>query len=150
MKIEEYFSNESKNWHARAYFKFLKLSGQVDVKLKKTLSAYGVTHAQLNVLNQLVRNHPSPMDAKTLKDKLIVPSPDLTRLLDRLVKKEFVTRSTCPDNRRKIDINVTDLGIEEFFKIHKSAKASVNHYFETNISKEDAKELFRILNKVEI
>lgn len=150
MKIKEYFSNESKNWHARAYFKFLKLSGQVDVKLKKTLSSYGITHAQLNVLNQLVRNHPSTMDAKTLKDKLIVPSPDLTRLLDRLVKKGFVTRITCPDNRRKLDINVTDNGIKVFFEIHTAAKSSVNDYFESNLSKEDAKVLFKILNQVEL
>ncbi|WP_298520003.1 MarR family transcriptional regulator [uncultured Kordia sp.] len=150
MSEENLFKDEAKNWHARGYFKFLQVSGKVDVQLKKTLKEFGVTHSQLNVLNLLVKNHPNPLDAKTIKEKLIVPSPDLTRLLDRLVKKELVKRETCLDNRRKLDITVTDKGIELFYAAHSKAKKSVKNYFEDYISEEEARELFRILNKVQL
>jgi DNA-binding MarR family transcriptional regulator len=33
-----------------------------------------------------------------------------TRLIDKLLKKELVTRNTCPSNRRKIEIFITEKG----------------------------------------
>lgn len=150
MSNKHLFNDEAKNWHAKGYFKFLKISGKVDIQLKRTLKTFGITHPQLNVLNLLVRNHPNPLDAKTLKDKLIVQSPDLTRLLDRLVKKELVKRETCLDNRRKLDITVTDKGMELFYAAHNQGKKAVHNYFEDYLSEDEAKELFRILNKIQL
>ena len=150
MKQNDIFTNESKDWHARVYFKLLKVSGEVDVRIKNTLKPFEITHSQLSILNALVRNHPEPLDAKTIKERLIVPSPDLTRLLDRLVKKGLVDRRTCPTNRRKIDITVTENGTTLFFEAHRSAKQAVNNYFEDNMTKEEAKELFRILSKIKL
>jgi MarR family transcriptional regulator, 2-MHQ and catechol-resistance regulon repressor len=72
----------------------------------------------------------------------------VTRLLDRLVKKGFVLRETCPENRRKIDISVTESGIELFHKAHFEAKKALRNYFEDQVSKDEANELRKILNKM--
>ena len=95
------FEKDLKNPYAISYFKFLKTAAWVDLRIKESLKPYNLTHSQLNVLNLLVKNHPKPMDAKTIKANLVVASPDLTRLLDRLVKKGLVNRKTCSTNRRE-------------------------------------------------
>ncbi len=142
------FENDAMSPFARGYFSLVKTAGWIDVQLKEALKPYDITHAQLNVLNVLAKNYPEPMNAKTIKENLIVASPDLTRLLDRLVKKELVDRQTCLENRRKIDITVTKKGIKLFYKLHRVAKKSVNNFFEDSISVDEAKRLHRILKKI--
>lgn len=148
MSSKKTFIEDTQNWYARGYFSLVKTAGWVDIKLKQALKPFGITHAQLNILSLLAKNHPEPMDAKSIKEKLVVQSPDLTRLLDRLVKKGLVDRKTCPENRRKLDITATDKGIELFYEMHCIAKSAVNNYFKDNISEEEARALFKILRKI--
>ncbi|CAM1369129.1 MarR family winged helix-turn-helix transcriptional regulator [Tenacibaculum xiamenense] len=148
MSNEKVFVDDTQSWYAKGYFSLVRTAGWVDIKLKEALKPFGITHVQLNILSLLAKNHPEPMDAKSIKEKLVVKSPDLTRLLDRLVKKGLIDRRTCPENRRKIDITVTEEGIQTFYDIHCIAKAAVNNYFEDNLSEDDAKELYRILAKI--
>jgi DNA-binding MarR family transcriptional regulator len=69
-------------------------------------------------------------------------------LLDRLVKKGLVYRETCLENRRKIDISLTDQGKELFVSAHESAKKAIGNFFDDQITEEEAKDLRRILKKI--
>lgn len=137
-----------KSIHALAYFNLLKTGSWVEEKVKKALSPHNLTHAQLNALYILFENDPDPVSANELKKKILVSNPDVTRLLDRLVKKGFVIRETCPENRRKIDISLTDPGRKLFVEAHHSAKQSLGEFFKNQITEEEAKELRRILHKI--
>lgn len=148
MSNKKVFKEDAQNSYARGYFRLLKTAAWVDIRLKNALKPFGITHAQLNILSLLAKNHPEPMDAKSLKEKLVVQSPDLTRLLDRLVKKELVDRKTCPENRRKLDITATEKGIKLFYDVHCIAKESVNNYFEDNLTENEAQQLHEILSKI--
>jgi DNA-binding MarR family transcriptional regulator len=77
-----------------------------------------------------------------------VNNPDVTRLMDRLVKKDFVVRQTCPENRRKVDISLTDSGRRLFEAAHLAAKQALGNFFEDQITEEEATELRRILHKL--
>lgn len=134
--------------HALAYFNFLKTGSWIDEKVKEALKPFNITHAQLNTLHILMKNYPEPVSANELKRKILVSNPDVTRLLDRLVKKGYVVRETCTENRRKIDISLTDIGEKLFEKAHLSAKQAVGSFFEKQITEDEAKELRRILHKI--
>lgn len=134
--------------HALAYFNLLKTGSWIEEMVKEALKPYGLTHAQLNALHILFEIDPEPVSANELKNGILVSNPDVTRLLDRLVKKGFVLRETCPDNRRKIDISLTDSGKEKFMKAHLAAKKALGNFFENKILEEEAKELRRILHKL--
>jgi len=133
---------------AKSYFSLLATASWIENRMREALKPFNLTHAQLNALYILVQNHPKPIPAKALKEKILVNNPDVTRLLDRLVKKGFVLRETCPENRRKIDISVTESGIELFHKAHFEAKKALRNYFEDQISKDEANELKKIMNKM--
>lgn len=133
---------------AKSYFTFLATASWIEARIKEALRPFKLTHAQLNALYILVQSHPEPLPAKAIKNKILMNNPDVTRLLDRLVNKGYVLRETCPNNRRKVDISVTESGIELFHKAHFEAKRAVRNYFEDQISQEEAEELRNILNKM--
>ena len=134
--------------HARAYFNLLKTGGWVEEKLKGALKPFNLTHAQLNALHILFDSDPKPVSANELKRKILVSNPDVTRLLDRMVKKGFVLRETCPENRRKIDISLTDAGKQLFMGARQAAKAALGNFFERQITEDEAEELRKILHKI--
>lgn len=137
-----------KSIHALAYFNLLKTAGWVEELIKKALKPYNLTHAQLNALYILYENDPEPVSANDLKEGILVRNPDVTRLLDRLVLKGYVQRETCPENRRKIDISLTDPGRQLFMEAHLAAKGALGNFFEKQISEDEAKDLRQILHKI--
>src|SRR5210317_1465756 len=96
---------EIRSIHALAYFNLLKTGSWIEERVKKALRPLNLTHAQLNALYILYENDPEPVSVTELKERILVSNPDVTRLLDRLVKKGYVLRETCEHNRRKIDIS---------------------------------------------
>ena len=134
--------------HALAYFNLLKTGSWIEDQVKKSLKPYDLTHAQLNALYILMENHPEPVSANDLKEKILVNNPDVTRLLDRLVRKGYVVRETCPQNRRKIDISLTASGRTLFDKAHQEVKQNLGNFFENQITEDEANELRRILRKM--
>lgn len=139
---------DSTSRHAIAYFNLLKTGSWIDGRMKKALKPFDLTHAQLNVLYTLYEFDPKPVSANELKKRILVNNPDVTRLLDRLVKKGLVLRETCPENRRKINILLTDSGRTLFEKAHLSAKNALGDFFEKQITEDEAIELRRILHKI--
>lgn len=137
-----------KSIHAIAYFNLLKTGSWIEENVKKALKPFDLTHAQLNALYILLENDPEPVSASELKKKILVSNPDVTRLLDRLVKKGYVLRETCPESRRKIDISLTDPGRKLFVEAHHAAKQSIGEFFENQITEDEAIELRRILHKI--
>ena len=134
--------------HAKAYYNILATSSWIEARIKEALKPFNLTHAQLNVLHLLYESHPRPVSANELKVKILVSNPDVTRLLDRLVKKGYVTRNPCPESRRKIDISISDSGKDIFLKAHQAGKRSVRDFFKEQITAEEAAELRRILHKM--
>jgi DNA-binding MarR family transcriptional regulator len=137
-----------KTVHALAYFNLLKTGSFLEELIKKALKPLNLTHAQLNALYILFEKHPEPVSAIELKKRILVSNPDVTRLLDRLVIKGYVRRETCPENRRKIDISLTDTGKKTFIEAHLAAKTSLGNFFEKKITEEEALELRSILHKI--
>lgn len=130
-----------------AYFNFLKTSNLIEEQVKQALKEHDLTHSQLNVLYILKENDPNPVSNSEINQRILVKSPDLTRLLDRLVKKNLVDRQICPENRRKMNIKLTEHGKQVFKKAGNDAKRSVNNFFE-NLTEKEAGQLREIMRKV--
>ena len=139
---------DSESIHALAYFNLLKTAGWIEINVKGALKPLGLTHAQLNALHILMDSHPNPVSASSVKKGILVSSPDVTRLLDRLVKKGCVNRKTCPMNRRKVDISLTKDGEILFKKANIAAKESLGNFFKNKISDDEASKLRELLKKI--
>jgi DNA-binding MarR family transcriptional regulator len=78
---------------------------------------YDLTHAQYNVLRILrgaLREADPQNQARTCGDiasRLVTFEPDVTRLLDKLERQEFITRERAADDRRVVRSRITDKGL---------------------------------------
>jgi DNA-binding MarR family transcriptional regulator len=72
---------------------------------------FGITPQQYNVLRILRGKHPESINPSEIKEVMIDKNPDITRLCDRLLAMGLIGRSIDSDNRRKMNIVITDLGL---------------------------------------
>ena len=72
-----------------------------------------------------------------------------TRLVDKLILKDFVSREICKHNRRKIDIFITDKGLKFLDEINPIIDKS-EELMTTNLSEEEKNILTKLLNKIAV
>lgn len=99
-----------------------------------------------NILRIVRGNKGEATSPGQIIDVMLDKGRDLTRLVDKLVKMGYLERRTCPTNRRKVDIFITDIGLE----ITRIVEQDINQWFETTmgISEDEAYELNKILDKL--
>ncbi|MCH2082995.1 MAG: MarR family transcriptional regulator [Saprospiraceae bacterium] len=136
--------------HAKAYFKLLETANWIDQQVKSCLHQFDITHPQYNVLRILRGSIPMPLSSTDIKDRMIVISPDMTRLLDRLIKKELIDKRICPDNRRKVEVIISEKGIELLEDIQPIIMEKVQYFYHDQISELEAQQLYDILQKIRI
>jgi DNA-binding MarR family transcriptional regulator len=147
MRIEDEIKQKKfKDAHQKAFLNLLFTSKFLEKKNNNVMKAYGVTMQQYNVLRILKGKHPTLRSAEEIKEVMIDKSPDLTRLIDRLIKKGFVTREVCKENRRKLDIGITKKGLAQIAKMEPTM--ATFHKDLKKITKKEAEELSRILDKM--
>src|SRR5436309_973748 len=73
---------------------------------------HGLTPQQYNVLRLLRTVYPASMPTQLLARKLISRAPDVTRMVDRLVERNLVSRDRPADNRRVVNVGLTPSGRE--------------------------------------
>ena len=72
---------------------------------------FGITPQQYNVLRILRGKHPEFINPSEIKEVMIDKNPDITRLCDSLLAMGLIGRSIDSDNRRKMNIVITDQGL---------------------------------------
>ena len=110
------------------------------------LKKFDVTPEQYNVLRILRGNHPNALMLADITSRMIDKSSNATRLVEKLRQKGFVKREICEGNRRQVDIIITDKGLNTLKKIDTASADWISTL--KNISKTEAQELNRILDKL--
>lgn len=93
-----------------AMLNILKTASQLQLHLAQQLKPFGVSHEQYNVLRILKGAGPGGCTCQEIADRLISHNPDITRLLDKLVKKKFVSRRRDTKDRRVVITRVAKKG----------------------------------------
>ena len=71
-----------------------------------------LTNNQYNVLRILRGSHPSRLACGDIADRMIARDPDITRLIDRLSRRGLVARVRSRQDRRVVEVAITDKGLE--------------------------------------
>ncbi len=78
----------------------------------------GLSAQQYNALRLLQASHPAPVATLELGNRLISRAPDMTRLLDRLEERGFLSRQRRTENRRVVEVKITKQGLKLLDEIH--------------------------------
>lgn len=147
MKLEEEIHQKKfRNEYHKLAVNIIFTHGWLIEHQNRLLKEYKVTGAQFNILRILRGQHPNPASVNLLKERMLDKMSDASRLVDRLISKGFVDRKICPDDRRRVEVKITNAGLSLLEKIDEH-----NNEFDNNLihlSEHDAKTINDLLDKL--
>ncbi len=115
-------------------------------KFNEIIKPYDLSSEQYNVLRILRGQKGSPANMSIIQERMLSKNSNTTRLIDKLLLKELVTREVCPNNRRKIEVLITNKGLE-LLKILDPKVAENENQFAENLSNDEKIKLNALLEK---
>ncbi len=110
------------------------------------LKPFGISPEQYNILRILKGQLPESASVNLLKSRMLDKMSNASRLVEKLRKKSLVERKECPEDRRCVEVNITNEGLELLNRIFASQTRAKDNY--PQISEEEADILNRILDKM--
>jgi DNA-binding MarR family transcriptional regulator len=93
-----------------------------DRQITQKLKEFKLTGQQFNVLRILRGQYPNPATINLITERMLDKMSNASRLVDKLLAKGLVDRRTCPEDRRQVDIVITEKGQELLKKIDEQTK----------------------------
>ena len=109
----------------------LKAGSKVEEHIGEVLKNFDISLQQFNVLRILRGRKGIPANLQTVQKRMIHKMSNTTRLVDKLIIKKLVVRKTCKQNRRKIEITITDKGLDVLSNLDTKIQNNRGNYIET-------------------
>jgi len=94
------------------FLNILRTSDQLMRGLAEVLKPADLSATQYNVLRILRGAVPDGLACGEISERMVTRDPDITRLLDRMEKRNLVARSREKADRRVVTARITDPGLE--------------------------------------
>jgi DNA-binding MarR family transcriptional regulator len=91
---------------------FMQIADTLGAQAELVIKTAGLTAAQYNVLRILRGAGRAGLACREIGERMISRDPDITRLLDRMEKRNLITRERQSDDRRVVKTYVTSEGLE--------------------------------------
>jgi MarR family 2-MHQ and catechol resistance regulon transcriptional repressor len=79
-------------------------------KTKCIFEAEDITSQQFNILRILRGSFPDPLSTLQIRERMLEKMSDTSRIVDRLIAKGLVKKLTCKNDRRLVDVIISDKG----------------------------------------
>jgi DNA-binding MarR family transcriptional regulator len=109
---------------AEAVISLLVAADHFDQAVAPVWEQHGITADQYNVLRILRGAYPDGHPRNEVARRMIHRAPDVTRMLDRLVRQGLVRRRRNPADRRESVATITDAGLTLLARIDPDVNAT--------------------------
>ena len=111
------------------------------------LKKFNLSIQQFNILRILKGRHPEPATVKLLTERMIDKMSNASRLVEKLKQKGLVERTSCPEDRRRVDIAITDEGLKIINQASRITEIEINETL-SSLTDNEAKQLNNLLDKM--
>jgi len=125
----------------------LQTGNWMNEKFSDHLKQYAISIQQFQVLRSLKELKGAPADLQTLQAEMVSKNSNTTRLVEKLRLKGFITRIQNEENRRKVDIRITNDGLKLLEDIE-SVKTDFEKDIVGNLSTTEIIALNQLLEKI--
>jgi DNA-binding MarR family transcriptional regulator len=147
MKIEdEIKSSKPLDVSKKIILNILYTQNMINEKFNEVLKPHDLSGEQYNVLRILRGQKGNPANMCLIQDRMVAKTSNTTRLVDKLLLKNLVTRNVCPENRRKIEVAITQKGLDVLSDLEPKVVIHEN-YFSKNLNTEELEKLNELLEK---
>jgi len=114
-------------------------------KMNRFFEPFDITQQQYNIL-RILRGAGQPLSTLQIRQRMLDKMSDTSRIVDRLVKKGMVKKSICREDRRLVDVLLTDKG-KKLLQTMDGLNEEMDSIFKY-LSEEDARHLNILLDKI--
>ncbi|MES2619102.1 MAG: MarR family transcriptional regulator [Bacteroidota bacterium] len=113
MKIEEEIQQSRfSNAKMKALINIIYTAYRINDSISDVLKDFDLTQPQFNILRILRGRNGQAATCGDIKNVMIDKNPDVTRICDKLILKELISRQFNSCNRRQVLLSITDKGLE--------------------------------------
>lgn len=147
MRLEEEIKQKKfRDEYQKAVVNLIYTNNWLVSKHSPIMREFGLTVQQYNILRILRGQYPKPATVNLLKERMLDKMSDASRLVDRLLEKGLLVRKSCEIDRRRVDITITQEGLDILSKIDVAEEQM--YKLLKNISPEEAAVLNDLLDKL--
>lgn len=139
---QQIFSNE---WH-KLRVNLLHTGSWLRGEVTSFLKPFEITQQQFNILCILRDQHPQALSTQQLRERLVDRMSDTSRLVDRLQQKKLVCKEECSQDKRLVDINITEKGLQLLCQID-AAMPQLDEVLQT-LTEKEATFLNKLLERI--
>ena len=135
-----------RNVYQKAAINLIYTVGWMRERTRTMFEAEDITPQQFNILRILRGSFPQPLSTLQIRERMLEKMSDTSRIVDRLITKGLVKKITCKNDRRLVDVIITDKGkkLLERLDLKQDQMDSVLG----NLSEQDAAILSDLLDKI--
>jgi len=141
-------SGRFENDHNMLIINIIHTADWLEHKILKVLTKYELTHVQFNILRNLETSRSRVLSINEIKSGILFSKSDVSRIIDRLVRKGLITRDLCKENRRKMDIQINKAGLDLLKIIKPEIKRELDNFYANKITDKEAKVASKVLEKI--
>ncbi|MBC7535359.1 MAG: MarR family transcriptional regulator [Ferruginibacter sp.] len=110
MSIEEdILQSKFRNDYQKGLVNLIYTYNWVNEKMKLFFDKEKITGQQFNIL-RILRGAGKPISTLQIRQRMLDKMSDTSRIVDRLVLKNLVKKNTCANDKRLVDVLITDKG----------------------------------------
>ena len=146
MSIEEDISQPKfRNEFQKGVINLIYTYNWMNEKMKALFNKEKITAQQFNIL-RILRGAGKPLSTLQIRQRMLDKMSDTSRIVDRLIVKGLVSKTVCPDDKRLVDVSITDKGMKMLEKMDKYEN-DMDAVF-GNLTNAEAKTLNNLLDKI--
>ena len=130
-----------------AMLNLMVAAAHVRQMVEHTCVEHDLTQAQYNVLRILRGRHPEGYPRGDIASRMVDRAPDVTRLIDRLERRDLVERVRSDEDRRLSITRITRKGLALLARLDPEIEA-IDQRFAAHLSPRDLKTLSRLCEQV--
>jgi len=132
--------------HKRVVLNIAYTQNKLAEAIQSVLKPFDISAEQFNVLRILRGQKGKPVNMSLIQERMLAKTSNTTRLVDKLLAKELVTRKTCPSNRRKMEIGITPKGLDLLLQLDPIIIDN-EHAYGQKMTSEELEQLCLLLDK---
>lgn len=148
MKLEDQIKQGSfSHIEEKLIVNLIYTSNLINLLTSRLFKPYGLSAQQYNVLRILRGQNGQCISLLDIEDRMLDKSSNVSRLIDKLVLKHYITREESKVDRRRVDVLISQSGLD----ILKEIDAELNRFYEklnNLVEYSDAKKMNTILDNI--
>src|ERR1044071_836678 len=144
MKIEDEIKQSNfRDAYQKVAVNLLFTSNWLVARQHEFFKPFGITTQQFNILRILRGQHPNQISGVEIKSRMLDRNSDISRLLDRLLKKDLITKCQSENDKRAANVSISEKGLKLLSEIDEKFQQAERSQF--NLSEAEAAQLSQLL-----